>query len=416
MDRTLQRNISVDITKIKPATDKSIPPRLCVVGIVPFESPVIGHHHPQMTIRSTKFEERLPYVEQIRFSSIAQQGLLPSIAYRAPSKLRDSLKSLMALGLSEVDYILARAPGVLPWDLNHPEIAQMFISYLAGVQGAVIVFPDAGGPWPRAFGDLRYIDDRQKNLRQCVQYFSSILADNYQIGLMDFVQPKSDLKQYIWSLQGADIGLCTWSGSHHNLARHGWRSAAASIGGFITNRHDLFSESIVGHYLPLGEGRHITPDRSTLLGAPTEADIDPVMLEHCINMQVHARKDIAQVLSDPINRRPIGEWSIATVRLVKAIHQSLRRAADLFVFRPVKNIEAITFKTAIQMALAPFYNEGLLNGPGGSGEPEISTEALPDRDVPMLSADLAAQIQPWCRHISLKVVIKSGQQPIIQES
>ena len=416
MARTLQRNITVDITKIKPVTDKNVPPRLCVVGIVPYESPVIGQHHPQMTIRSTKFEERHPYVEQVRFSSLAQQGLLPSIAFRAPSKLRDSLRSLFALGISEVDYILARAPGILPWDLNHPEIAQMFVSYLAGVQGAVIVFPDAGGPWPRAYGDLRYIDERQNNLKQSVQYFSQILADNYQIGLMDFVQPPKNVQQYIWSMEGADVGLCTWSGSHFNLSRHGWRSAAASVGGFITKRHDLFSETIVGHYIPLGEGRHITPDRSTLLGAPVSKELDPVLLEHCISMQLHARKDIAQILSDPINRRPIGEWSIATVRLVKAIHQSLRRAADLFVFRPVQKVEAITFKTAIQMALAPFYNEGLLNGPGGSGEPEVSTEALPDREIPMLSADLAAQIQPWCRHISLKVVIKSGQQPIIQES
>lgn len=416
MARTLQRNITVDITKIKPTTDKNIPPRLCVVGIVPFESPVIGQIHPQMLIRSTTFEDRHPYVEQVRFSSASQQHLLPSIAYRAPSKLRDSLNSLMALGLSDVDFILARAPGVLPWDLNHTEIAQMFISYLAGVQGAVIVFPDAGGPWPRAFGDVRYLDERLRNLRQSVEYFSNILADNFQVGLMDFVHPEKNVQHYIWSLEGADIGLCTWAGSHYNLARHGWRSAATSVGGFITNRHDLFSESIVGHYLPLGTGRMITPDRSILLGAKPQDDLDPILLEHCISMQLHATRDIAQVLSDPINRRPIGEWSIATVRLVKAIHQSLRRAAELFVFRPVQKIEAITFKTAIQMALAPFYNEGLLNGPGGTGEPEVSTEALPDRDVPMLSADLAAQIQPWCRHISLKVVIKSGQQPIIQES
>ena len=348
MDRTLQRNISVDITKIKPATDKSIPPRLCVVGIVPFESPVIGHHHPQMTIRSTKFEERLPYVEQIRFSSIAQQGLLPSIAYRAPSKLRDSLKSLMALGISEVDYILARAPGVLPWDLNHPEIAQMFISYLWCSRCCDCI----GFRWSmaKAFGDLRYIDDRQKNLRQCVQYFSA--SDNYQIGLMDFVQPKSDLK-HIWLV--ADGGLCTWSGSSH--WQDGWRSAAASIGGFIAIV-TIFPESIVGHYFALGEGELRRPFHSWA------HQLKRPLIRSCLNTASTCR--FTPTKTSPrfcrsINRRPIGEWSIATVRLVKAIHH-LEKGADLFVFRPVKNIEAITFKRHSN-GTAPFYNGGLLNGP-----------------------------------------------------
>lgn len=417
MERTLQSNISIDITKIRPSTDKTQPPRLCVIGIVPYGSTIISHHHPQMMIRSTKFEQGQPFVEQIRFSSASQSPLLPAISFRAPSRLRDSLRSIMALGVSEVDFILTRAPGVLPWDLSHPEIAQMLSSYLASVQGAVIVFPDAGGPWPRAYGDLRYHDERMVNLRRAIAHFSPILADNFQVGLMDLVRPKStETEAYLWSLQGADVGTCTWSGSHYNLSRHGWRSAASSIGAYVTNRQDLFAETIVGHYLPLGKGRQVVQDRGNLFGAPSMEPIDPIFLERCISLKLHPSKDVAQILSDPLNRRPIGEWSIASVRTVKAIHQALRRAADLFVFRPVQRVEAITFKTAIQMALTPFYNEGLLMGPGGSGEPEITTEALPDHEVPMLSADLAAQIQPWCRHISLKVVIKSGQQPIIAEA
>lgn len=411
-----QRNISIDISKIRPLSDKRSPPRICVLGIVPIDSPIIGQHHPQMLVRSTQYEPNYPFVEQLRFSSVSQSPLLPAISFRAPSRLRDALRSIMSSGAKEVDFILARAPGVLPWHLNHPEVAQFYTSYLAGVQGAVIVFPDSGGPWPRVYQDQRYLDDRKKNLRTTMSYFGPILSDNFQLGLMDMVIPeeKSTLP-YLWSLPGSDVGVCTWTGSGYNLERHGWRSAAACVGGFIIHRHDLFSESIVGHYFPIGKGRQVVQNRSTLLGASSSKAIDPNFLERCISLQLHQNADVAQVLSDPISRNPIGEWSVSSVRTVKAIHQALRRAAEIFVFRPVKKVEAITFQTAIQMALTPFYNQGLLLGPGGTGEPEITAEALPDRDVPMLSANLVAQIQPWCRRISLKVMIRSGQQPIIEE-
>ena len=71
-------------------------------------------------------------------------------------------------------------------------------------------------------------------------------------------------------------------------------------------------------------------------------------------------------------------------------------------------------KNALEMVLTPFYNLGIVVGPNGEGTPQVSAVALPDYAEPMLSADLSAQIRPWCQNISLKVMVKSGSQPQIE--
>ena len=110
------------------------------------------------------------------------------------------------------------------------------------------------------------------------------------------------------------------------------------------------------------------------------------------------------------------EWSIPAVRTVKSIHMSLRRTADQFVFRPVRETEALILKAAMENVLRPFYESGVLVGPDGKGPPDVTAEPLPSHSIPMLSVDLAAQIRPWCQNISLKVMVKEGSAPMIQES
>ena len=111
-------------------------------------------------------------------------------------------------------------------------------------------------------------------------------------------------------------------------------------------------------------------------------------------------KNYGQVISEISTRRPNFEWPLPVLRTVKAIHQALTRASELFVFRPVKEVEAISLKNAIELVLTPFYNLGIVVGPNGEGTPEVSAVALPDYSVPMLSADLTTQIRPWCQNIS----------------
>jgi hypothetical protein len=87
----------------------------------------------------------------------------------------------------------------------------------------------------------------------------------------------------------------------------------------------------------------------------------------------------------------------------------------MFVFRGVQQIEAVALETAISMVLNPFYQMGILVGPGGEGMPTVRGEALPDHEIPMLSADLSAMLHPWCQNINLKVMVKSGMEPQIEE-
>ena len=194
--------------------------------------PIISELVPATLIRRSLIDHGSPFVEQVRLSSIVQQQLLPSIGMRLPSRLRDTLRTLMAGGVNEVDFILARAPGVAPWGFDKPEILEMFIPYFNATQGAVAIFPDAGGPWPRSFvqhtGDDLY--ERQARLIQAGRLYSRHLIDNYQLGLMDLVGcPKEELTEYLFSLRGVDVAMCAWSGEFREMRIHGWRTAGAAV-------------------------------------------------------------------------------------------------------------------------------------------------------------------------------------------
>jgi hypothetical protein len=114
-------------------------------------------------------------------------------------------------------------------------------------------------------------------------------------------------------------------------------------------------------------------------------------------------------------RRPRFEWNIPVMRTVKGIHQSIKSAADMFVFRQVKKVEAVALEKAMEMILLPFYELGILVGANGEGAPTVRGEALPSHETPMLSVDLAAMVRPWCQNINLKVMVKSGDEPVIEE-
>ena len=66
--------------------------------------------------------------------------------------------------------------------------------------------------------------------------------------------------------------------------------------------------------------------------------------------------------------------------------------------------------------LEPFHTAGVLVGPDGKGPPKVSAEPIRSRSTPMLSVDLTAQIRPWCQNISIKLMVKQGTQPEIQEN
>jgi hypothetical protein len=416
----LQKRVNIEVSLARPQSSKQSLPRLVVVGVVPFDAPIISERSPGALIKRSSLNLQAPFVEQVRLTSLAQAGLLPGIDGQYPSRLKDAVTTILELGSDEVDCILVRVPDVKPWELTEQSVVEMLMGFFADIPGAMIVFPDAGGPWPRAWSTdpERRLDDAQpRNLVSCVQTYGPAFSENFQLGFMDMVSEEGRAaQQTLNSVQGYDITLCAWSGTIDGMMAHGWRSSAAFLAGYINKRVDVVTQSLVGHEIPLVGGRKIVANRARLLGGEAAPLSSEDISDSCAILSIDERRGKAQVLSEYTLRRPRYEWSIPVMRTVKAIHQSLRQAADMFVFRPVKKVEAVALEKTVEMVLNPFYERGILVGAEGTGRPTVTGEALPSHDQPMLSVDLSAMVRPWCQNISLKVMVRSGEEPVIENS
>ena len=417
-ENPLQRRVNIDISMARPQSERESLPRLVVIGIVPYESPIISEVSPGSSIRRSPNNYGEPYVEHVRLSSVAQTRLLPGIDGALPSRLKDSVRSILDMGCNEVDCILVRGPQIAPWDLTAQPVMELVMGYFTEIPGAMIVFPDAGGPWPRSWHGTPTPNvqaEQSRNLIDAVRIYGPNFAENFQIGFMDMV-PIADtaVRDLINSVQGYDMSLCCWSGSSDGMRTHGWRSAAAFTAGYLNKRVDVVTQSLMGHDIPLVGGRKIVSNRARLLGGNEHLPQSSDLTDNCVVLSIHESGRTAQVQSEYTLRRPRYEWSIPVVRTVKAIHQSLKQAADMFVFRPVKDVEAIALEKTVEMILNPFFERGILVGAEGAGRPTVTGEALPSHSEPMLSVNLSAMVRPWCQNISLKVMVKSGSEPVIQ--
>ena len=415
----LQKRVNIEVSLARPQSSRQSLPRLCVVGVVPYDSPVISELSPGSLIRRSSLNHLEPFVEQVRLTSIAQSNLLPGIDNRYPSRLKDSVTTILEMGCNEVDCILVRVPGVHSWELTHQSVVEMVMGFFNDIPGAMIVFPDAGGPWPRSWSmDLeRRVDPRQaQNLVNCIHTYGPVFAENFQLGFMDMVPENPENAHHtLNSVQGHDITLCSWTGDMDGMYKHGWRCSSAFLSGYINKRVDVVTQSLVGHEVKLVGGRKIVANRARLLTSEGRLAAPDVLSDNCAVLSIdrHGRK--AQILSEYTLRRPRYEWSIPVMRTVKAIHQSLKQAADMFVFRPVKKVEAVALEKTVEMVLNPFYERGILVGAEGKGRPTVIGEALPSHSQPMLSVNLSAMVRPWCQNISLKVMVRSGEEPVIEK-
>jgi hypothetical protein len=324
----------------------------------------------------------------------------------------------LASGSREVDFILARGPDLLPWDLQEPSVVEMVASFLHGCHGSVVILPDAGGPWPRNFSQTTDEFERLSRLHGTVHMYSPHFVENFQLGFMDAIVPNNlrDAENYIKTFRGSDVCLCSWTGDQQMLQEHGWKSASSHVAGYMGGKRSYITQSLVGHKIPLGIPRKKNHNRSRLLGASKVLQLHPVLEQNCINLQLEDKKHHGRILSELTFRSPMYEWSIPAVRTVKSIHLAIRRAADPFVFAPVKETEAMILKAAMESVLEPFYSAGVLVGPDGKGAPQVSAKPIRSPSTPMLSVDLSAQIKPWCQNISIKLMVKQGLQPEIQET
>ena len=166
----LQKRINIEVSLARPQSSKQSLPRLVVVGIVPFDAPVISDLSPGSIIRRSAYNQREPFVEQVRLTSLSQVSLLPGIDAVSPSRLKDSVATILELGCNEVDCILVRAPNVQCWDLANQSVVEILVEFFTEIPGSMIIFPDAGGPWPRSWSmqiDNRITEGQARNLITC---------------------------------------------------------------------------------------------------------------------------------------------------------------------------------------------------------------------------------------------------------
>jgi hypothetical protein len=355
-------------------------------------------------------------VEQVRFSAKSEQGPLPHIASSAPSRIRDAFRLALAAGAPEVDLLLVRSQGCNPWDLDRPQIAELLGPFLSEMAGTLLVYPDAGGPWPNNRAALVPNYDRMVRLKNTIRRFSTLWADHYQLALMDMVPgTPEENRQILLGIAGTDVSLCQWIGSHDTIQRHGWRPGCAALGGFLASREENITQGVVGQSMRLGRGRYTVRSRAEQLGRPVPKPIDGVISDTCAVLELGAGGSQAEIMSTPTFRRPLGEWSISSVRTVKMIHQRLVEAADMFVFRPAREIEATALGASVELVLDPFFKKGIVVGPNGSGAPVVTSGVTRSRTEPGLYVDLTAQVRPWCQQVAVRVMVKTGEQPQLTE-
>lgn len=417
MPNALDKRVDVKVGLTRPRSPRLEAPRVCIVGIATQDSPWLSELLPAAIVRKTKFRAGgKEAVEQLRFSSKSEQGPLPHIASNTPSRIRDAFRLAIDSGAPEVDLLLVRSEGCMPWDLDKPQIAELLGPFLSEMAGAVLIYPDAGGPWPNNRAALVPTWERMVRLRNTIRQFATRWADHYQLALMDMVPgTPEENRQILLGIAGSDVSLCQWVGSYDDIQRHGWRPGCAAVGGLLASRGENITQSIIGQSMNLGTGRYTVRSRASRLGRSVPAPLDTVISDTCTVLELKSGQNQAEVMSAPTFRRPLGEWSISSVRTVKMIHQKLVQAADMFVFRPAQEIEATALGASVELILEPFYNRGIVVGPNGVGAPVVSSGVTRSRTEPGLYVDLSAQVRPWCQQVAVRVMVKTGTQPQLTE-
>jgi hypothetical protein len=402
-----RRKLQIRFGTVRAPAPRPTDPRLCVVGICPPGWPWLSRRYPHARVSDTRFGTEHGAVEHLRFSAGQEVDGLPGLAPRAPSRVRDAVCLALAAGAPVVDVVLARAEGLLPWHLESPEIAALFDPFLNQLPEAVLVYPDAGGPAlvgpPGRRGDGR----TWHRVARMIDAHRAGWRERYQIALVDVGEDSDELSAALAGPLSADVALCRFSGPPAALARHGWRCAAAGVGGLLCTPGTSPMTGTVGRKVKLGAGRAVYPTRDVALGFARPSALR-VASPNFVNLALDADGDLATVLSEPSLREPMGDWSLPALRTVKSLHHRIRQTADAFVFRTVDVAQGLALVLSLQESLRPFASAGILLGPDGVGPPKITGDIDKSPNHPGLIADIAAQLRPWCRSVNLRVAVRAG--------
>jgi len=419
LDRTAQgppeRGVSVHIGRTRPAPVVPGRPALCVAGVCPGEAPWLADLFPDAVVHDTRFRSAAAAVEHVRLRSRHDVQRLPGLTSRVPSRVRDAVRVALTAGVPQVDVVIARSRGAMPWDLERREVTELFEPFLAELLGAAVVLPDIGGPPDLGPGTADPPDVVLKRTSTAIRRLSDVFQQRYQVGLFDVPALDAERRVELFRrVAGADIALCRFTGSEHALATHGWRSAAAAIGGLLAANTTEIGTGLVGRVVPLPPGRAIARNRGELLALDEPAAAGEAGDDALVTLALHRKRDRAVVTGDASFRKPVGEWSLPALRTVKAVHHRLVQTAERFVFRAADDAQAMALANALEQSLRVWTAQGMLVGAGGAGAPSIrgGVDAIPGQ--PGLHAVVDAQLRPWSHNVVVRVAVRPGEQPEVE--
>ncbi len=410
-----QRGVSVRIGHAQPAQSSRATHGLSIIALCRGDFPWLADLIPHAVIRETRYRTEAGAVEHVRLRSRDDLAVLPGMTDRTPSRVRDSVFMALSTGIREVDVLLVRAGGIEPWELGRREVRELIDPFLAELPGAAVVFPDVSGPVDVGPGTGVSSAERVQNVLSAVRQLGPGLTERYQVGLIDAVdvEPLEEL-ELLRGLSGSDVAMCSWSGAPERMRAHGWRSAAAVVGGLVATDGEDVGRGIIGRTVQLPTGRLFSTGREPQLALDEERPPAAQLGDSVVELQVHQRRETARVMSEPTFRAPQGEWTLPALRAVKIIHHRMIRAASTFVFRHANEGEAAALSASLQQALRPYSSRGLLVGEHGEGLPKITggVDAIPGE--PGLHAVVTAQLRPWSQQVIVRVAVRPDSPPVLE--
>ncbi|MGK0343947.1 MAG: hypothetical protein ACI855_000001, partial [Myxococcota bacterium] len=272
--------------------------------------------------------------------------------------------------------------------------------------------PDLGGPFDLRNSPTMAREEQIRPVIEMAQLNASRWVERYQVALIDAPRMERELEETLFrSMVGGDLALCRFLPNEHWDREHGWRSAASLLGGMLTSGADI-TTAMEDQKIVLPPGRRISRGRIRDLEL-TGPVFDPI-LRSDEYAQFQIQRGVATLRSEPVFRRPVGSWSIQSLRFVKALHWRLTEAASRFVFDKLHPFQATLLAEALVGATKPFVSRGLLTGPDGVGIPEIRGGVDRNPAAPSLYADVTGLLQPWSQKVTVRVGIRPSGRPTLE--
>ncbi len=414
-NRPARRGVSVRLGTTGGTAARRDAPAAAIVGLCAPDNPWLQDLYPGSLVKATRYRDAGHAVEHVRLNSRDSAEGLPGLDGPHRSRVRDAVRLALSVGAPSVDLVLARVGGAEPWEFGRLDVHEALDPFLSELTGAVLVYPDMGGPIPVGPGTEHASSERLRALLEGANYGRERWAERYQVALLDDPGLAGDEElELLRGLIGCDVSLVRWAGTTEALARHGWRSGGAALAGLLSADGEDTGRALMGRSIPLAPGRALPRGRHAALSLATPAPVEDDRDSAYLTLQLDKTRDLAAVQTEPSFRAPVGAWPIPALRVVKNIHRLIVEQAERFVFTTVDDTQSIALAIALQRAVRPYSGRGLLTGPDGAGPPDIRGGTVRNPESPGLFATVAAYLRPWSQSINIRVSLRPGAQPSLE--